>query len=130
MHTWSTVNMEVTNVYCMTILTKVKRGRCNRTPHRQFTPRHSGGTVPLRCSKFSQCHRGLGQTALGSPRHRHDRRGTAMTAVAMTAIAPPLAPCLRSTNAVNSRKSRLATLRRSRGGSTAIHGCVTGRGEL
>ena len=47
----------------------------------------------------------------------------------MTAVAPPwplwyctrtavAPPCLRSTTAVQSRKSRMATLRRSRGGST------------
>ena len=27
------------------------------------------------CSKLRQCHRGLGQSAVGSPWHRHDRRG-------------------------------------------------------
>ena len=38
----------------------------------------------------------------------------------MTAVAPPSPPCLRSTVAVQSRKIRLTTLRRSRGVSTAV----------
>ena len=37
------------------------------------------------------------------------------------AAARPSPPCLRCTTAVQSRKNRLATLRRSRGSSTAIH---------
>ena len=37
------------------------------------------------------------------------------------AAAPPPPACLRCTAAVQSRKNRLATLRRSRGSSTAIH---------
>ena len=41
----------------------------------------------------------------------------------------PSPPCLHSTTAVQSRKCRLATLRRSRGGSTAVK-CVTGREKL
>ena len=41
-----------------------------------------GGTAEtLNMFKTSAGHRGLGQSAVGSPRHRHDRRGTAMTAV-------------------------------------------------
>ena len=45
------------------------------------------------------------------------------------AVAPSSPPCLRSTTAVQSRKCRLATLWRSRCGSTAVK-CVTGRGKL
>ena len=42
-----------------------------------------GGTAEtLNMFKTSAVPRGLGQSAVGSPRHRHDRRGTAMTAVA------------------------------------------------
>ena len=41
-----------------------------------------GGTAEtLNMFKISAGHRGLGQSAVGSPRHRHDRRGTVMTAV-------------------------------------------------
>ena len=36
----------------------------------------------LTCSKLPHWHRGLGQSVVGSPRHPHDRRGTAMPAVA------------------------------------------------
>ena len=36
----------------------------------------------LNMFKTSAVPRGLGQSAVGSPRHRHDRRRTAMTAVA------------------------------------------------
>ena len=71
------------------------------------------------CSKLPQCHRGLGQSAVGSPRHRHYRRGTAMAAMVpykdrsgtcITAVHPPC----------NREKSRLATLRRSCGVSSAV----------
>ena len=42
-----------------------------------------GGTADtLNMFKTSAVHRGLGQSAVGSPRHRHYRSGTAMTAVA------------------------------------------------
>ena len=38
-----------------------------------------GGTAEtLNMFKTSAGHRGLGQSAVGSPRHRHDRRGTAV----------------------------------------------------
>ena len=38
-----------------------------------------GGTAEtLNMFKTSAGHRGLGQSAVGPPRHRHDRRGTAM----------------------------------------------------
>ena len=41
-----------------------------------------GGTAEtLNMFKTYAGHRGLGQSAVGPPRHRHDRRGTAMTAV-------------------------------------------------
>ena len=58
----------------------------------------SRGTADtLNMFKTSAGHRGLGQSAVGSPRHRHDRRGTAMTAVvpyknrsstSITAVSP------------------------------------------
>ena len=76
------------------------------------------------CSKLPQGHRGLGQSAVGSPRHRHHRCGTAMTAVvpykncsstSITAVPPQYNRC------AIAKKSRIATLRRSRGGSTAVN---------
>ena len=83
-----------------------------------------GGTAETwTCSK-------LPQTTAGKANPQWDRRDTAMTAVAppwppwyrtRTAVAPPSPPCLRSTTAVQSPKSRMATLRRSRGGSTAVN---------
>ena len=83
-----------------------------------------GGTAEtLNTFKTSAGHRGLGQSAVGSPRHRHDRRCTAMTAVvpyknssstSITAVPPQY-------NRRAIAKSRLATLRRSRGGSTAVN---------
>ena len=75
------------------------------------------------CSKLPHATAGWANPQL-------DRRGTAMTAVAppwppwyrtRTAVAPPSPPCLRSTTAVQSRKRRMATLRRSRGGSTVVN---------
>ena len=72
-----------------------------------------GMAETLNMFKTSAGHRGLGQSAVGSPRHRHDRRGTTMTAVVPYKN--------RSSTAVQSRKSRMATLRRSRGGSTAVN---------
>ena len=40
-----------------------------------------GSAETLNTFKTSAVHLGLGQSAVGSPGHRHDRRGTAMTAV-------------------------------------------------
>ena len=74
------------------------------------------------CSKLPQRHRGLGQSAVGSQRHRHYRRGTAMTAVvpykdrsstSITAVPP------QHNRRAIAKQSKLATLRRSRGVSTA-----------
>ena len=86
-----------------------------------------GGTAEtLNMFKTSAVLPRVGPMSVGSPRHRQYRRGTAMTAASpplhrtRTAVAPPSPLCLRSTIAVQSRKSRLATLRRSRGVSTAV----------
>ena len=52
-----------------------------------------GGTAEtLNMFKTSAGHRGLGQSAVGSPRHRHDRRGTTVAPPwhrRGTAVAPP-----------------------------------------
>ena len=66
-----------------------------------------GGTAEtLNMIKTSAVPPRLGQSAVGSPRHRHYRRGTAMTAVVpyKIAVAPPSPQCIRSTTAVQSRK--------------------------
>ena len=74
------------------------------------------------CSKLPQSHRGLGQSAVGSPRHRHYHRGTAMTAMvpykdrsstSITAVPP------QHNRRAIAKQSKLASLRRSRGVSTA-----------
>ena len=77
-----------------------------------------GGTAEtLNIIKTSTVSLWLGQSAVGSPWHR-----------TRTALAPSSPPCLHSSTAVQSRKSRLATLRRSRGGSAEVK-CLTGRGK-
>ena len=75
----------------------------------------------------------LPQATAGWANPHWDRRGTAMTAVAppgtdMTAVVPyknrsstSITAVSPSTTAVQSRKRRMATLRRSRGGSTAVN---------
>ena len=83
-----------------------------------------GGTAEtLNMFKTSAVLLRIGPMSVGSPRHRHYRRGTAMTAVAPykdRSVAPPSPPCLRSTIAVQSRTLRLATLHRSCGVTTAV----------
>ena len=84
-----------------------------------------GGTAEtLNMFKTSAGHRGLGQSAVGSLRHRHDRHGTAMTAVvpyknrsstSITAVSPQY-------NRRQLRKSRMAIPWRFYCGQ-----CVTGR---
>ena len=89
-----------------------------------------GGTAEtLNTFKTSAVLPRVGPMSVESPRHRQYRRGIAMIAAVppcppwhrtRTAVVPPSPPCLRSTISVQSRKRRLATLRRSRGVSTAV----------
>ena len=75
---------------------------------------------------FRSAIAGLSKSAVGSPRHRHDRRGTLLykdrSSTAITAVPPQY-------NRRAIAISRLGTLRRYRGGSTAETG-ATGRGKL
>ena len=52
------------------------------------------------CSKLPQCHRGLGQSRVGSPRQRHDCHGTVYGHHTMTAVAPPSPSCPRSSTSI------------------------------
>ena len=92
-----------------------------------------GGTAEtFNMFKTSAVSPRVGPIRIEVPRHRHDRRGNVQGPQwhlhhrRAPAVAPPSRPCLRSTTAVQSRKCRRATLRRSHGGSTAVK-CVTGR---
>ena len=66
--------------YCMYYATAIPGEAPQKTVQ---TANLRGGTAEtLNMFNTSQCHSGLGQSAAGSPRHRLDRRGTAMTAMA------------------------------------------------
>ena len=94
-------------------------------------------TADLRGGTAETCNI-IFKTSAVSSRVGPIRRGTAMTAVtpykdrsstSITAVPPKQHLRHRRASAVQSRKCRLATLRRSRGGSTAVT-CVTGGRKL
>ena len=61
-----------------------RRSTAQNCQHRGPSRWHGGNFEHVQNFRRPQCNRGLAQSAEGSPRHRHDRRG-----IALTAVAPP-----------------------------------------